>query len=511
MTDALILTLVVFLPFAGALILLIGPRGNDNLRWGALTISVVEFVLSLFLPARFQRHAAGFQFQTDAVWIPNPNIHYHLGIDGISLWLVLLTTFLMPLCVLISWRSVHDRVKEFFVLMLVLETAMIGVFVALDMFLFYVFWEATLVPMALLIGIWGHERRVYAAVKFFLFTMIASVFMLAAIIWLYTKTGSFDYTVIHNAISSGQVPNFAAASLWLFLGFFIAFAVKVPLFPLHTWLPDAHVEEPTAGSVLLAGVLLKLGTYGLLRFNVGLFPAEARRQAPWIIALALIGIIYGALVAMVQPNLKKLVAYSSISHLGFCVLGIFTFTVAGTDGAIYQMLSHGVSTGALFMLVGIIYERRHTFDLTEFGGLATPMPVYATFFLVITLSSIGLPLLNGFVGEFLVLSGSFQASTVAGILAATGVIWSACYMLWMYQRVFYGAVNNPANTALPDLSARESIALWPTAVMAVIMGVASPLWIRPMEVAVQQTIPHVTATASVGSPPSHSNTGGGGR
>jgi NADH-quinone oxidoreductase subunit M len=510
MSNALILTLIVFLPFAGALLLLIGPRRDSALRWGALIISLVEFVLSVFLPARFERHAAGFQFQSDVVWISNPNIHYHLGVDGISLWLVLLTTFLMPLCVLISWKSLHERVKEFFVLMLVLETAMIGVFVALDMFLFYVFWEATLVPMALLIGIWGHERRVYAAVKFFLYTMIASVFMLGAIIWLYTKTGTFDYTVIHNLIAGGQIPNFPAASLWLFLGFFIAFAVKVPLFPLHTWLPDAHVEAPTAGSVLLAGVLLKLGTYGLLRFNVGLFPAEARRQAPWIIALALVGIIYGALVAMVQPNLKKLVAYSSVSHLGFVVLGIFTFTVAGTDGAIYQMLNHGVSTGALFMLVGIIYERRHTFELTEFGGLATPMPVYATFFLIITLSSIGLPLLNGFVGEFLVLSGSFQVSKVAGVLAATGVIWSACYMLWMYQRVFYGAVNTPANAPLLDLSARESLALWPTAVMAVVMGVASPLWIRPMEVAVQQTMPRVAATASAGSPAAHASIAGGG-
>jgi NADH-quinone oxidoreductase subunit M len=378
--------------------------------------------------------------------------------------------------VLISWRSVRDRVKEFFFLLLILETAMIGVFVALDLFLFYFFWEATLIPMALLIGMYGHERRIYAAVKFFLYTMIASVFMLAAIIWLYTRAGSFDFVVIQHALASGQITVSPAAATWLFLGFFIAFAVKVPLFPLHTWLPDAHVEAPTAGSILLAGVLLKMGTYGLLRFCAGLFPAQAREQAPWIIALAIIGIIFGALVAMVQPSLKKLVAYSSVSHLGFVVLGIFTFTAMGTTGAVYQMLNHGVSTGALFALVGILYERRHTFEIREFGGLATPMPIYATFFLFITLSSIGLPLLNGFIGEFLILSGAFSAKSLYGTLGATGVIWSACYMLWMYQRVFYGENRNPANAHIPDASAREQITLWPMALAALVMGVAPMIW-----------------------------------
>src|SRR5438067_3699857 len=332
-----------------------------------------------------------------------------MGIDGIALWLVVLTTFLTPLCVLISWKSIQERVKEFFILLLVLETGLIGVFVSLDLFLFYFFWEATLIPIALLIGVFGHEHRVYAAVKFFLYTMVASVFMLAAILWLYAKTGSFDFVVIENAIRSGRVENFPGASLWLFLGFFVAFAVKVPLFPVHTWLPDAHVEAPTAGSVLLAGVLLKMGTYGMLRFNLGLFPEQSRANAGWIAALAITGIIYGALVAMVQPNLKKLIAYSSISHLGFVVLGIFSFTQAGLEGATFVMLAHGVSTGALFMLAGIVFERRHTYEISEFGGLATPMPVYSTFFLFIVLSSLGLPLLNGFVGEFLVLSGAFQA------------------------------------------------------------------------------------------------------
>src|SRR5436305_4091605 len=387
--DSAILTLVTFVPAAVALV-----------------ISLLTFVLSLHLPAHLHRDQPGFQFELNVPWIPTPNIHYHMGIDGISLWLVVLTTFLTPLCVLISWKSIHERVKEFFILLLVLETGLIGVFVSLDLFLFYFFWEATLIPMALLIGVYGHGRRVYAAVKFFLYTMVASVFMLAAILWLYAKTGSFDFVTIQSAIRSGGVPDFAAAAQWLFLGFFIAFAVKVPLFPFHTWLPDAHVEAPTAGSILLAGVLLKMGTYGLMRFNVALFPEQARANAPWIIALAIIGIIYGALVAMVQPNLKQLIAYSSVSHLGFVVLGIFSFTQAGADGAVYQMLNHGLSTGALFMLAGMLYDRRHTYEIKEFGGLATPMPVYATIFLWITLSSIGLPLMNGFIGEFLVLSGA---------------------------------------------------------------------------------------------------------
>jgi NADH-quinone oxidoreductase subunit M len=402
------------------------------------------------------------------------------------MWLVVLTTFLSPLCVLISWNSLHERVKEFFILLLILETALIGVFVSLDLFLFYFFWEASLIPMALIIGIFGHEHRVYAAVKFFLFTMIASVFMLAAIIWLFARTGSFEYPAIQRAVQSSQIG--PEAALWCFLGFFLAFAVKVPVFPLHTWLPDAHFEAPTAGSVLLAGVLLKMGTYGLLRFNLGLFPEQARRNAPWIIALAIIGIIYGALVAMVQPNLKKLVAYSSVSHLGFVVLGIFSFTQAGADGAVYQMLNHGVSTGALFMLVGILYERRHTFEISEFGGLATPMPVYATFFMIITLSSVGLPLLNGFVGEFLVLSGAFQAKAVYGILGATGVIWSACYLLWMYQRVFFGKVKKDVNLSLPDVGTRERIALWPTALAALAMGVAPLPWLNAIEPAVRKVL-----------------------
>jgi NADH-quinone oxidoreductase subunit M len=486
--NSAILTLVTFAPLAGALALVLTPRRDNLTRWFALGVSLLDFVLSLYLPFHFDRSNLGFQFELNVPWISAPNIHYHVAVDGISMWLVLLTTFLVPLCVIISWHSVHDRVKEFFVLLLTLQTALIGVFVSLDLFLFYFFWEATLIPMALLIGMYGHERRIYAAVKFFLFTAIASVFMLAAILWLYAKTGSFDFVTIQSAIQGGSVAISPQSSIWLFLGFFIAFAVKVPLFPLHTWLPDAHVEAPTAGSILLAGVLLKMGTYGLLRFNVGLFPAESHRQAPWVVALAIIGIIYGALVAMVQPNLKKLVAYSSISHLGFVVLGIFTFTQAGTDGAVYQMLNHGVSTGALFMLVGMLYERRHTFEISEFGGLATPMPVYATFFVVVTLSSIGLPLMNGFVGEFLVLSGAFRAKALYGVLAATGVIWSACYMLWMVQRVFYGENGNPANAELPDASGRERLALWPLALAALVMGVAPGYWLNMIDPSVRVAV-----------------------
>jgi NADH-quinone oxidoreductase subunit M len=485
--DGLVLTLVTFLPAAGAVGMAFFPRNDRLIRWTALVISLLTFVIALHLPWYFENGGTGFQFEVNVPWISTPDIRYHLGVDGISLWLVMLTAFLVPLSVLVSWRSITHRVKEFFLLLLVLETAMVGVFVALDLFLFYIFWEATLVPMALLIGIYGHERRVYAAVKFFLFTAIASVFMLAAIIWIYVKVGSFDFVAIQAALRAGT-PELAAASGLLFLGFFIAFAVKVPLFPLHTWLPDAHVEAPTAGSVLLAGVLLKLGTYGMLRFNVGLFPDEARAHAPWIALLAIIGIIYGALVAMVQPNLKKLIAYSSVSHLGFVVLGIFSFNAMAGDGAVYQMLNHGISTGALFMLAGMLYERRHTYEIREFGGLATPMPIYAAFFLVVTLSSIGLPLLNGFVGEFLVLAGAFRANAWWGTLAATGVIWSAAYMLWMYQRVFFGLNRNPANAALADLSLRERTALWPLAVMALIMGVASPYWMGAIDPAVQAII-----------------------
>ncbi|HEY1525450.1 MAG TPA: NADH-quinone oxidoreductase subunit M [Candidatus Angelobacter sp.] len=492
-----ILTLVTFLPAIGALLLMLMPRNDRALRWAALVVSIATFGISLLLPLRFDFTHHGFQFQVNTVWISAANIHYHMGADGISMWLVLLTTLLVPVSVLVSWKSIHDRVKEFFVLLLLLEMAMIGVFLSLDMFLFYVFWEATLIPMALLIGMYGHERRVYAAVKFFLYTMVASVFMLVAIIWLYTHNPqhNFEYAAFRDLIASHTVSS--TALQWLFLGFFIAFAVKVPLFPLHTWLPDAHVEAPTAGSVLLAGVLLKMGTYGLLRFSVGMFPDQAAYNSSWINVLAVIGIIYGALVALVQPNLKKLIAYSSVSHLGFVVLGIFSLTTIGTDGAVYQMLNHGISTGALFMLAGMLYERKHTYEFKEYGGLATPMPVYATFFLLAVLSSVGLPLLNGFVGEFLVLSGTFQSAVphamLFAILGSSGVIWGACYLLWMYQKVFYGQIHLEGNKSLRDIDRRERISLVPLVVMAVIMGVASPYWMKSIEPAVTSTLSQANA------------------
>ncbi|HET9743554.1 MAG TPA: NADH-quinone oxidoreductase subunit M [Terriglobales bacterium] len=499
--NAAILTIVTFLPLVGAFLLMAMPRKDRALKWTALIVSIVTFIFSLHLPVHWSHGAPGFQFVLDVPWITSPNIHYHMGVDGISVWLVLLTTFLTPFCVLVSWKSIHGGVKEFFVLMLILETAMLGVFVSLDLFLFYVFWEGTLIPMALIIGMYGHDRRVYAAVKFFLYTMVASVFMLVSIIWLYVHTGSFDYVTIQSAIQSGSIPGFNNAAGYLFFGFFIAFAVKVPLFPFHTWLPDAHVEAPTAGSVMLAAVLLKMGVYGLLRFNTTLFPAQAHQNAPWINALALIGIVYGALVALVQPNMKKLVAYSSVSHLGFCVLGIFTFTQAGVDGAVYQMLNHGISTGALFMLLGMLYERRHTYEIKEYGGLATTMPVYSTLFFMIVLSSVGLPLFNGFVGEFLVLSGAFKAWEWYGIIGTTGVIWSAGYLLWLYQRTFFGEVTHPVNERLHDADGRERLSLIPMVALALIMGVISPFWIRMIDPSVEQALRPSTVTAARWKPP----------
>jgi NADH-quinone oxidoreductase subunit M len=381
---------------------------------------------------------------------------------------------------LASWRSIEKHVREFFLMLLVLETGMIGVFLALDLFLFFVFWEVMLLPMYFLIGVWGHERRVYAAFKFVLFTMAGSVLMLVAILWLYSHTGTFDLPTIQSILGSGLKPLDGRVELLLFGAFFLAFAIKVPLFPLHTWLPDAHVEAPTAGSVILAGILLKMGTYGLLRFCLPLFPDAARTCAPYIAVLAIIGILYGALVAMVQPDLKKLIAYSSVSHLGFVVLGIFAFNAISIQGAIYQMLNHGVSTGALFLVAGMLYDRRHTHLISEFGGLATPMPVLSAFFLYICLSSLGLPMLNGFVGEFLILAGTFQTNITWAAFAAVGVIFSAVYLLWAYQRAFFGGVTHEKNRELPDASARERVILVTMAVIILWMGIASPLFTSRM-------------------------------
>src|SRR6202165_2549538 len=401
----------------------------------------------------------GYRLEEFGHWINQPPINYHLGVDGISLFLVILTTFLTPISVLASWKSIEHRVKEFFVMLLMLEVGVIGVFVSLDLFLFFLFWEVMLIPMAMLIGIWGHDRRIYAAVKFVLYTMAGSILMLVGIIWLYNATGTFDLPTIQQMIQTGTLVMEPSAEMLLFLAFFVAFAVKVPLFPLHTWLPDAHVEAPTAGSVMLAGVLLKMGTYGMMRFCLPLFPDAAHRAAPWVAALAIIGVIYGALVALVQPNLKKLVAYSSVSHLGFVVLGIFAFHNISMQGAVFQMLAHGISTGGLFLVVGMLYDRRHTFEISEYGGLATSTPRLAAFFLFIALSSLGLPMLNGFVGEFLILLGTYQVRWSWATWAATGVILSACYLLWSYQRVFFGEVTRDKNKTLADASGREKFIL----------------------------------------------------
>jgi len=489
-----ILTIITFTPAAGALLLLFYNRAHvRSIRSFGLIIALLTFAFALHLVAHFESGNPDFQFSVNVPWIPSIGIDYSMGVDGISLFLILLTTLLSPLAILASW-SITDRVKEYFIFILLLETGMIGVFASLDLFLFYVFWEVMLVPMYFLIGVWGGERRIYAAMKFVLYTMIGSVLMLVAILALYflhgdaTGTFSFSYAQIQSALASGRFVLAPSAELWLFVAFFLAFAIKVPLFPFHTWLPDAHVEAPTAGSVLLAGVLLKMGVYGMVRFSLPLFPHISHLFTPLISLLAIVGIIYGALVAMVQPDIKKLVAYSSVSHLGFIVLGIFSFTPQGMEGAIYQMLNHGISTGALFLLVGVIYERRHTRLIEEFGGLAHRMPVYAAIFLIVTLSSIGLPGLNGFVGEFLVLLGTFGVNRGRAVFAATGVILSAIYMLWMYQRVIWGEITNDHNKNLPDLGRREHAMLIPLVILMIWMGIYSNHFLRPMDASVMRLL-----------------------
>jgi NADH-quinone oxidoreductase subunit M len=479
--TAHILSIITFLPLVGAAVIaFMGRERAVSIRWVALLFSLLTFVLTVWLYFRFDPHRAGMQFTEMRPWMKSPLVGYHLGVDGLSVLMILLTGFLTPLSVLVSWTGITQRTKEFFIFLLALETGMMGVFAALDLVLFFVFWEVMLIPMYFLIGIWGHERRVYAAIKFVLFTMVGSAFMFTGIIYLYTLTGTFDFPQVLNHLTTySSLPR--PTERWLFLAFFVAFAIKVPVFPFHTWLPDAHVEAPTAGSVILAGVLLKMGTYGMLRFCLPLFPDASREFAPLICGLAIVGIIYGALVAMVQPDLKKLVAYSSVAHLGFCVLGIFAFRPEAIEGALYQMFSHGVSTGALFMLVGMLYERRHTRLISEFGGLATAIPIYSTFFLIVALSSLGLPMLNGFVGEFLIIVGSFYNHHVYAVLAAVGVVLAAVYLLWMYQRVFYGEITNEKNRTLPDCNFREKLILTVMVVVIIAMGVYPQPFLRRMD------------------------------
>jgi len=467
-----LLDLLLAAPLVGFLITLALPKENKSLiKMFTLVFSLGVFAASLLLIGPTLERPSVMTSVTDTLWIATPAIRYHIGLDGVSIWLVLLSTFLTPISILLSFKYIDHRVKEFFAFLLLLEFGLIGVFIALDLFLFYVFWEVCLVPMYFLIGIWGHDRRIYAAVKFFIYTMVGSVLMLAAFLYIYGKAGTFDYPALLLMLESGRLSFGPVEEALLFLAFFLAFAIKVPLFPLHTWLPDAHVEAPTAGSVMLAAVMLKMGTYGILRFCLPMFPNAAANNADWIVALAIIGIIYGALVALVQPNMKKLVAYSSVSHLGFVVLGLFSGNQWGLDGAVYVMLAHGISTGALFMLVGFLYERQHSLEIKDYGGVATPAPWLSTVFLVTTLASIGMPLLNNFVGEFLVLQGAAKANIYWAVFAATGVILSACYMLWMYQRTFYGETPDEVRHHMYDLHSREWACILPLLALMIWMGV----------------------------------------
>jgi NADH-quinone oxidoreductase subunit M len=477
-----ILSLLIFLPLVGTVAVLLIPASRPGaVRGTAFLVSLVTFALSIPLITMLDGARSGMQFVERKEWVPNLGMSYFLGVDGISALLIVMTTFLSAIAILSSFGAITNRVKMYYATLLALETGMIGVFAALDLVLFYVFWEAVLIPMYLIIGVWGGPRRIYAAVKFILYTVAGSLLMLVAILYLYfayhASTGEFTFDLLRLY----ETPLAHSAQLWLFGAFALAFAIKVPMFPFHTWLPDAHVEAPTAGSVILAGVLLKMGTYGFVRFAMPLFPDAARELAPLIILLAVIGIIYGALVAMVQPDMKKLVAYSSVSHLGFVMLGLFAMNTQGLQGGVIQMINHGLSTGALFLAVGIIYERRHTRAISEFGGIAEILPWFAAFFLIICLSSLGLPGLNGFVGEFLILLGAFRVHPKATAIAATGVILAAVYLLWMYQRVMFGPVTNEKNRGLRDLSPREFWTLAPVLLLILWLGVYPNTFLRKLD------------------------------
>lgn len=468
-----VLNIVTYMPLLGAFFLLMIPREEEKLiKSFALFISTLTFLISLALFINFKSFTSQFQFVTRVPWIPSIGAYYHVGVDGISILLYLLTTFIMPLSIWASWTAINKRVKEYMFALLFLETGILGVFISLDLLLFYVFWEAMLIPMYLLIGVWGGPRRIYAAVKFVLYTLVGSLLMLVAILFIYFYHGSmtgiytFDYVTILKQLN---LP--IGFQLWLFLAFALAFAIKVPVWPLHTWLPDAHVEAPTAGSVILAGVLLKMGTYGFLRFNFSLFPEASVHYAPYFIVLAVIGIMIGGMMSLIQQDVKKLVAYSSVAHLGFVMLGLYAFNIQGLKGGLLQMINHGISTGGLFLAVGMIYERRHTRQIEDFGGITKSMPVFAAFFMIIVLSSIGLPGTNGFVGEFLILLGAFKASTVAGVIATTGIIVAAAYLLWMFLRVMFGPITKEENKKLIDLSPREIGILIPIIVFIFWIGI----------------------------------------
>ena len=488
-----VLSLTTFLPILGVLLLLFIPKDSKGvLRNATLAVTIVTFLVSLIMLAGFQSNA-DFQFTENVPWIAaGPFVmRYNIGIDGISLWLVILTTFIMPIAVLSTYTAVEEKVKEYMICLLLLETGMLGAFISLDLFLFYIFWEVMLIPMYFMIGIWGGKNKIYAAVKFFIYTMVGSLLMLVALIFLYFKgmeAGITDFGLLNFFSLKLDM----ATQIWLFMAFAFAFAIKVPMFPLHTWLPDAHTEAPTAGSVILAAVLLKMGTYGYVRFAIPLFPEAAHKFAPFIATLAVIGIIYASLVAMMQEDVKKLVAYSSVAHLGFVMLGIFAFNTEGITGGMLQMINHGISTGALFLIVGFIYERRHTRLITDFGGLSKQMPIFATIFMIVTFSSVGLPGTNGFVGEFLILIGAFESQLRWWtIIATSGVILSAVYMLWVFQRVMFGELDNPKNQKLLDLNAREIAIMVPLIVMIFFMGLYPKPFIDKMRPAIEKLVAQV--------------------
>jgi NADH-quinone oxidoreductase subunit M len=485
--DYPLLSLMIFIPVLGSFILLF-VRNAAAVRWIALAFSIVELFLCLPLLLNFNGSTPNMQFGESLSWIGAWDINYRLGVDGISILFVALTTLLTTISILVSWTAIQDRVREFMIAILFLEAAIIGVFLALDLFLFYLFWEAMLIPMYLLIGVWGGPNRLYAAIKFFLYTLVGSVLMLVAIIAVYFAAGhTFDVLAIMNHKFT------PAFQFWAFAAFFAAFAVKVPMFPVHTWLPDAHVEAPTAGSIILAGILIKMGAYGFLRFSLPFFPDAAIAWTPAIMTLSVAGIIYGAYMAFAQTDFKKLIAYSSVSHMGFVTLGIFAMNLQGMEGGILQMLNHGVSTGALFLAVGIIYERTHTRLLADYGGIAAKVPVYATFLLIITLSSIGLPGTNGFIGEFTILLGAFLHYKPFAVIASLGIILGAGYMLWLYQRVAFGKITNPHNEHLLDMNAREVVAALPLVALVFIVGLYPNAAFGIMHVSVANLLQHVNA------------------
>jgi NADH-quinone oxidoreductase subunit M len=491
-----ILNIVTYIPAIGALLLLFFRKDNPAaIRITATAVAIIDFVASLYLWMNFDSKATGaamWQFREKYEWIPSLHVSYDFGIDGIALLLIMLTTFMGIIAIVSSYSAIDHRQKEYYILLLLLQTGMIGTFCALDFFLFYLFWEIMLVPMYFIIGIWGGARKLYAAIKFFLYTLTGSVLMLLSILGLYF----FNSTGISflNIAGLGNAPTFSVLQyheighlipptlqFWLFLGFFFGFAIKVPMFPFHTWLPDAHVEAPTAGSIILAAVLLKMGTYGFVRFALPILPDGTKQLLPWVVALSIIGIIYGALVSLVQKDMKKLVAYSSVSHLGFVMLGMFALNPMGLKGSVLQMINHGISTGALFLLVGFIYERRHTRLISEYGGLAKQMPMYAALFLIAALSSMGLPALNGFVGEFTILVGAANRNLWWAVFAAVGIVLGAAYLLWLYQRVFWGPLDNPKNHDVPDVNGREMGLMFALVIVMVWIGVYPKPFFEPLE------------------------------